>query len=96
MTAFGRAITVRPINSQFGAAPYEARAVYSEAPVDIQVSESQILSSASKTLGIRLSDFPIPPIPGDRVVMDDVVYAIEDVDGDGQGGASWTLKQVPA
>ena len=43
--AFARPITVRPVVSQPGAAPYAARGIWSSKPVDVQMADGSILSS---------------------------------------------------
>lgn len=108
VSIFGRPIIVTPIASQPGdpvavppvpaGLPYFATGVWASRPTDV-VTETGILSSQVHTLGIRVLDFPIPPVAGDTVEVDAAgslprigFCLIEDTDDDGQGGTVLTLK----
>lgn len=100
MATFARPISVTPAASQPAAPAYRARGVWSVRNVDIQ-GQDGIYSGQVRTLGVRLSEFAIPPVQGDRVDLPAVLslpaeatHTIEDVDDDGQGGAVWTMKQI--
>lgn len=94
MATFARQISIIPLSSQPGGPGYSARGIWTERPVDVQTEDGAILSSAVKTLGVRLSEFAVPPTSGDRVTVDGVLYVIDDTDDDGQGGSVWTLKEI--
>lgn len=94
MATFARPITVLPLASRPGEPPYTTRGVWSERPVDVQTEDGAILSSAVKTLGVRLSEFTVPVVAGDRVSVDGTTYQVDDTDDDGQGGSLWTLKEI--
>ncbi|GCE81703.1 head-tail joining protein [Komagataeibacter oboediens] len=56
------------------------------APTDITTSLPR--------LGVRLSDFPVPPVQGDTFVIDGRTYAIREVQPDSHGGARLDLNLV--
>lgn len=96
---FGRAILVHPAKSQPGEPPYEARGVpaFRAADMALIVGEAGV---DEKTLSLRLSQFPIPPVPGDYVTLvadptrpelESGVFYIEDVDADLDGHATLSL-----
>lgn len=80
MRAFARPITVYPLASRPGAAPYPARGVYSARDVEVATEQGYILSHVLK-LGIRLADFVdtvegsatfgavVPPVQRDEVEL---------------------------
>lgn len=96
MDAFAEDITVDPRVSRPGQPPYAARGSYHERAVDVALTDGAILSSAEKTLGVRLSEFEAPPVQGDLIVLRHVMFMVEDLDDDGQGGTLITLKELRA
>lgn len=94
MDVFSKAMIVKPLASQPLASVYAARGVWSKRPVDIATEGGGILSSEEKKIGIRLSEFAVPVAPLDQVQFDGEWYWVDDVDEDGQGGASLALKAV--
>jgi hypothetical protein len=94
MDVFSKAMTVKPLASQPLVPSYAARGVWSKRPVDIATEGGGILSSEERKIGIRLSEFVVPIAVLDQVKFDGDWYWIDDVDEDGQGGASLTLKAV--
>lgn len=92
---FEHVVTISPLKSiGFGAASYQARGVYSERPVDVQTEDGAILSTTTRTLGVRLSEFTTTPVAGDQVMIAGATYVIDDADDDGQGGTVWTIKEL--
>jgi len=94
MDVFALDVTIDPRASQPFVAPYPARGVWIERPVDVELADGRILSSAEKILGVRCSEFGTMPSQGDGVTRGAVVFMVEDVDYDGQGGATLTLKEI--
>jgi hypothetical protein len=94
MDVFSKSMTVKPIASQPFAPVYTARGVWSKRPVDIATEGGGILSSEERKIGVRLSEFTVPIVPLDQVWFGGEWYWVDDVDEDGQGGASLTLKAV--
>ena len=100
INAFARPVMIRPVRSQPGQPAYPARGVWSSRPVEIQTEEARILNTRLITLGIMLSEFPVAPKTRDHVDVPAAGFYpaegrhwIEDIDLDGQGGASLTLKK---
>ncbi len=94
MDAFAEDITVDARASRPGEPPYAARGSYHERAVDVALTDGAILSSAEKTLGVRLSEFVVPPAQGDLMILRGATFVVEDLDEDGQGGARLTLKEL--
>jgi hypothetical protein len=92
MDVFSKSMIVKPLASQPFAPHYTARGVWSKRPVDIATEGGGILSSEERKIGIRVSEFAVPVAPLDQVKFDGEWYWVDDVDEDGQGGASLTLK----
>lgn len=100
ITAFARPVSIRPVRSQPGAAPYHARGVWASRPVEIQTEDGRVLNSRVITLGIMLAEFTAAPktrdlidVPAAGFYPAEGRHWIEDIDLDGQGGASLTLKK---
>jgi hypothetical protein len=91
---FGEPATFTPVASAPGAPSFAGRGIYTERSVDVQLVDGSVLSSAEKWLDIRLSEIAIVPAQGDRVALRGKLFAIEDLDEDGQGGARLTLKEL--
>ena len=64
---FGEPATFNPVASAPGAPSFAGRGIYTERPVDVQLADGSVLSSAEKWLDIRLSEFATTPAQGDRV-----------------------------
>ncbi len=109
MTTFAGPVTITPVKSQPGAAPYPARGSFASKPIEIALEGSDDYHRAQQlTLGIRLSEFaaqPAPPKQGDTMArtagvplssgtLPDGTFEIYDVELDGQGGAVLTLRKV--
>lgn len=91
---FGEPATFTPVASAPGAPSFAGRGIYTERPVDVQLVDGSVLSSAEKWLDIRLSEIAIVPAQGDRVALRGKLFVVEDLDEDGQGGARLTLKEL--
>src|SRR5690606_1746377 len=99
---FARPIIVTPLKSQPGAAPYAARGIYDERPLDIDLADGAgELSTADITAGVRRCEFTVPPVAGDHVEIPAHLtypvagtFTIDDVKYDGQGGDMWTIKKI--
>jgi hypothetical protein len=95
---FSRAVRIEPRASVPAGAEYDARGVFSSAPVDVQTLEG-VVSTQRTTLGIKLDEqnangtamFAVAPEQGDRVRVDGVWYRVSDTDDDGQGGRTLML-----
>ena len=96
MDVFSEPITITPIVSQPGQPTYQARGVFSSRPVDIATEDGGVVSDMQTTLGIRLSEFVVPPSAGDQTTVKGTLYTVEDPDEDGQGGSKLTLRKVIA
>ena len=95
MDIFGMPIVIAPGKSQPGAAPYAARGVLRIENIDMPL-EDGIASTQVITIGVRLSEFAIPPVPEDQVSTTTDTFWIDDTDEDGQGGSIWTMKRTAA
>jgi len=95
MAAFGRPVTFDPVKSQPGAPVFEVLGVFDNEHVEVEEIGGEVYhSTVQPTLGVKLSDFTVPPEQGDRPTIDGVVYEVQDPQPDGQGGAKLILKEV--
>ena len=91
MDVMARPITVTPLVSQPGAPAYDARAYMDEKGTDILTEGGAIFSDSQIYIDIRIEEFPVLPMQGDRI---DMVYhqgvrggAFEVLDLSGMGNA---------
>lgn len=99
ITAFGRPVTVTPLASTPPRPPFDTTGVWSKRNVDVPLIEGASVNTVTITLGIRLSDWDVAPVQGMAIRVpaagfypDEGTLWIDDVDPDGQGGATLTLK----
>ena len=102
VATFGRPVTVTPLASQPAKPPFPASGVWSVRNVDVPMELGGNLNTTTITLGIRLADWPVKPVPQMQIHVpaagsypDEGTLWIDDVDPDGQGGATLTLKKKP-
>lgn len=102
ITAFGRPVTVKPTSGKPPIAPFPATGVWTSRNVDIPLDNQETMNTRVLTLGIMLSAWPAVPKPGWAITIpasgfysDEGTLWIDDVDLDGQGGATLTLKKQP-
>jgi hypothetical protein len=102
IAAFGRPVTVKPTSGKPPIAPFPATGVWSSRNVDLSLVDQQSMNTRVVTLGIALAAWPMEPKPGWAVripaagsLADEGTLWIDDVDLDGQGGATLTLKKQP-
>ena len=92
MAAFGREVFYLR-NGETEAESIQA--IFDSAHQSIEFQDGIEYSTLKPILGVRLSDFAIPPAADDSVTIDSVVYEVLDVQKDGQGGATLTLRLQP-
>lgn len=97
---FSRPVVVRPIVSQPGAPSYNARGVYSTAPVDILAEVNAVISDQRTSLWIRMSEYPTLPMRNDQIEIPAYLTApaagrfeVVDVDSHADGKAILILKK---
>lgn len=102
IAAFGRPVTVTPTSGKTPIAPFAATGVWTSRNVDLSLEGDKSMNTRVLTLGIALSAWPAPPkqgwavrIPASGFYPDEGTLWIDDVDLDGQGGATLTLKKRP-
>ncbi|MCJ2102451.1 hypothetical protein [Methylobacterium sp. E-046] len=100
IATFARPISVRPVRSQPGKPAYLARGVWNSRNLEVTTEDNRLLNSRTLSLGIRLSEFTVPPktrdlidVPAYRSLPAENTLWIDDVDLDGQGGATLFLKR---
>lgn len=94
MAAFGVTVTVTPLKSQPSAPPYTATGIYDRAVSIVMMADGSEMASTNVTLGIRLSDFSVPPREGDKIALNGKTYKVDASFPDGQGGAELKLKEI--
>lgn len=102
IAAFGRPVTVTPLPAQPPVAPFQATGIWTVRNTNVEVMGGETVNTVDITLGIRLSDWALPPRPRMQVrvpaagsLPDEGTLWIDDIDPDGQGGATLTLKREP-
>ena len=98
---FSIRVMFTPLVSSPGDQPFILRAVYSSAPLDVQMQDETIFSDQQTSMGIRFRDFPgAPPDRGDLVEIIDQTHPhlgrkfwVGDCDEDGQGGGTLLLRK---
>jgi hypothetical protein len=93
MAVFSDPIALTPTVSIPGALAYPARGIFAQRPTRWETAEGGLVTTMESTLGIMLADFPVPPRQGDSLVRAGVTWFVWDVNLDGQGGASLSIKQ---
>lgn len=93
MLVFGIPILVTPTFSQSDAPnSYAATAIWESKHADVLLDDGTVVSSNQIDVGIRLSDYPVPPVKGDGIQVAGVDYNIFDTQADGQGGSKLILR----
>ena len=73
---------------------FNFKGIYDESWEELDPETHTMISDTRPNLGIRLSDFPAPPVKSDRLVYEGATYTVEDIREDGQGGATLFLYKV--
>ena len=102
IATFGRPVTVTPSGGRSPIAPFLSTGVWTSRNVDVSLLDQQSMNTRVITLGIALAAWPMTPKPGWAIripaagsLADEGTLWIDDVDLDGQGGATLTLKKQP-
>lgn len=90
LSVFGEAVTYLPVTGGSRA----MRGIYNELYVEVDPETGAMVSSQQPNLGVRLSDFPVRPKPGDRFTVRNVTYKLRDCQEDGEGGAKLILTKA--
>lgn len=100
ITAFGRPVTVKPLASKPIRQPFDTSGVWAVQNTSIELEAGASLNTTKITLGIRLSDWKYPPeqfafvrVPAAGFYPDEGTLWIDNINPDGQGGASLVLKR---
>ena len=83
-----------PVKSQPGAPSYAARCVWEVVQYTLVGENDAPMSTSTFKIGLRLSEFAVPPVQGDQVGINDDVYTLDAFEFDGQGGVRWSVKAV--
>lgn len=87
LSEFGEAVTFTPATGPALA----VSGVFNNVWREIDAASGLPVSSNQPNLGIRLSDFPTPPIEGDKFLIRLATFRVVDVQEDGEGGAKCLL-----
>lgn len=90
LSSFGETVTYTP---GIGVAK-SISGIFGAVSAAVEVGEGVFSRSVAPRLGIRLSDLDNPPKKADRVTIRSIVYRVDDIEEDGQGGASLGLHKV--
>lgn len=96
MGVFGERASFRPA----GGAAFDIRGTFHEAYKSVDLLSGVGMTSEAPALGVRLSEFPAPPLQKDHVVItatslhDGGTYIVKEVQSNGIGGALLLLNLV--
>lgn len=88
---FAKDVLYTPDKSLPGASPFFARGVYSARPIFVEIEGGSVQTLEHK-LSVRLSEFAAMPAQKDALMLDGRDWIVSNVELDGQGAASLTLK----
>lgn len=99
---FARPISVMPLVSQPDVGPYDARGILDTKETDVLTENGAIFSDSHTILDIRIDEFPVLPMQGDRIYapphagVAGGTWQVEDLGGWGNAGGeiTITLKRV--
>lgn len=91
LTQFGGQVLYQPAA---GGDPFPVAGVYSAPHTVIDMNAPSEISTTAPVLGVDLAAFPAPPRSGDRLTREGVLYRVDDVREDGQGGAELMLHRI--
>lgn len=77
-----------------GGAPSPIRGIFSNEYVAVDSGQGVTSSLTAPRLGVRLSELPCVPKPGDKVTVSGVEYKIINSEEDGQGGSTLILQNA--
>lgn len=75
----------------FQYARFTVNGVFDEAYTDARVVEGMLVTTVTPVFGIRLSDFPNPPLQNDHLILRGKAYKVREVRVDGHGSAKLML-----
>jgi len=88
---FGRSVVYTPAS---GDPSFEVRGIKGAAHTAIAIGAESDVSTLSPRIGVKLADFPAPPVEGDQCTVDGIAYRVIDVQPDGEGlGADLVLRR---
>jgi len=89
----GQAAFGEPITVIIGNETIKTSGILTMTPMIASLEGNTGLQVFKTTLSVRLADFKNMPVAGNRVLLRGKYYMIENVENDGQGAASLTLKK---
>jgi hypothetical protein len=90
LAALGEAIQFRPAVGS----TVDVFGIFDGPHEEVDPHTGAVISSAQFSVGVRLSDFPVEPVQGDKVFVREREYRVIDCRPDGQGGASLRLHET--
>jgi len=93
MGVFGEAVTYSPS----AGTPFAISGIFDEAYREVEVVDGDIpVTTEIPVLGVRIADFPAPPLQGDllTITRTGATYAVREARLDGHGGAKLMLNYI--
>ncbi len=89
---FGEPVTHLPATGE----PQAGSGIFAEAYREVDLAGGMAVTTESPVLGIRTSDFPVPPLQGDQVIVPRIgkTFVIREVQLDGHGAAKLLLNEA--
>jgi len=95
METFARTVVIDPRRSIPGAAPYNARGIFSSRTAAVQLQDGSVYDEQETTFGFRLVEIKAPLTTHDRITdTDGTIYEVGDCAFDGQGGLVVHVRRV--
>jgi hypothetical protein len=106
--AFAKPLTINPLFSIPGAAPYAARGIWTVRVVDVILDDGGQLTTRTLEIDVRLSELPALPAQGDQITIvgdvqsefsgvsigSQILLQVDDVRMDSGGAAKLLMKRV--
>lgn len=106
--SFAKPLTISPLASLPGAAPYAARGIWTVRVVDVILDDGGQLTTRTIEIDVRLSEVPALPMQGDQITIiadiqtefsgvpigSQLLLQVDDVRMDSGGAAKLLLKRV--
>ena len=73
---------------------FSIEAVFDEGFFQTDPDTEEVVASNVLSIGIKLSNIPYPPEQGDRVIIHDRHFKVNDSQEDGQGGSNIFLHEI--
>jgi hypothetical protein len=75
-------------------ANFSIKGIFDAAYQQVEILDGAAVQTVKPVVGVRLADFPSPPVEGDRCTINGTLYRIAVVAPDGEAGARLELNKL--